>query len=301
MSKLEKILSKWNFKKIAALYLIIALLVGIACTGTVAWLYRERLNFAWQYSRLDEAKREDDLHTAADKTASASNDVVDVLILDNSNTVTYSAKNSDFANGSLELTKVGDEKKYLASDKYPNVVFQYVKSEEFMLNSIINKDFGKIRSDYDDDSAFESDLSSKTIYMLSRINIHGSDGKVYVITTPTSVPGGMIALKVTTALAMLFFCVYWVLVALWIYKDAAKCKLSPLYWGIIGLLTNLVGLIVYKIYKKNTAICKNCGAAQNVGHLYCSFCGSQLGTRCKNCGSKVGSKDSFCHNCGNKI
>lgn len=259
--------------------------------GTVGYLYRERLNFAWQYSRLEEAKDSEKLRAAAQKTASASADVVDVLILDENNRVTFSAKNSEFVGGTLELAKVGAEKKYLASAAYPDAVFQYVKSEEFMLNSIINKDFGKFRTDYDDDSAFESGLASKTIYLLSRVNVHKSGSRIYVITIPTSVPGGMTALKVTAALAMRFFCVYWVLIALWMYRDAAKCKLSGLYWGLIGLLTNLIGLIVYKIYKRSTAICPACGAAQNAGHLFCTFCGSPLGKRCGACGSKVGAKD----------
>ena len=139
--------------------------------GTVGYLYRERLNFAWQYSRLEEAKAPEKLRAAAQKTASASADV--------------------------------------ASAAYPDAVFQYVKSEEFMLNSIINKDFGKFHTDYDDDSAFESGLASKTIYLLSRVNVHKSGSRIYVITIPTSAPGGMTALKVTAALAMLFFCVYW--------------------------------------------------------------------------------------------
>ena len=92
-----------------------------------------------------------------------------------------------------------------------------------------------------------------------------------------------------------------VAVALWLYKDAAACKLSPLYWGLIGLFTNLVGLIVYKIYKRSMAVCTGCGAAQPAEHLYCSCCGAALGARCNSCGSKVGAKDSFCHHCGNKI
>ena len=301
MNKLEKILSKWNFKKIAVWYLILAIVAGVACAGAVGFLYRERLNFAWQYSRLEEARDEAALKTAADKTAAASADVVDVLILDGNGQVTYSAKNSAFASGTLELVKAGSEKKYLTSAAHPDAVFQYVKSEEFMINSIINKDFGKIRSDYDDDSAFESGLAQKTIYMLSRVGIHGSDGKVYVITVPTTVPGGMTAIKATAALAMLFFCVYWVLIALWMYRDAAKCRLSSLYWGLIGLFTNLIGLIVYKIYKRSMAVCTVCGAAQSAEHLYCSFCGTQLGVRCEGCGCKVGPKDSFCHHCGKKI
>ena len=301
MNKLEKILSKWNFKKIAVGYIILAVAAGIACAGAVGFIHRERLNFAWQYSRLEEAKDESALKTAADKTAAASADVVDVLILDGNGQVTYSAKNSEFASGTLELVKAGGEKKYLVSAEHADAVFQYVKSEEFMLKSIISKDFGKIRSEYDDDSAFDSGLSDKTIYMLSRIAVRGGDSKVYVITVPTTVPGGMAAIKVTAALGVLFFCAYWVLIALWMYKDAAKRKLSPLYWGLIGLFTNIIGLIVYKIYKRSMAVCSVCGAAQNPDHLFCSACGAQLGTRCASCGSKVGSKDSFCHHCGNKI
>ncbi len=301
MNKFEKILSKWNFKKIAVWYLILAIVTGFVCLGTVGYIYRERLNFAWQYSRLEEAKNDTALKTVADKTAAASADVVDVLILDENNQVTYSAKNSVFATGPLELVKAGNEKKYLISAEHPNAIFQYVKSEEFMLNSIINKDFGKIRSDYDDDSIFDSGLAQKSIYMLSRIGVHGSKSRVYVITVPTTVPGGMTAIKVTAALAMLFFCIYWVLIALWMYRDAASCRLSPLYWGLIGLFTNLIGLVVYKIYKRSMAICTACGAAQSADHLYCSVCGTQLGSCCESCGHKVGPRDGFCHHCGNKI
>lgn len=169
-----------------------------------------------------------------------------------------------------------------------------------MLNSVINKDFGEIRSDFDDDSAFENALTAKSVYMLSAVKIHGG-GKVYVVTVPTSVPGGMTAVKAYAALAMLFFCIYWVLVALWLYKDAAHAKLSPIYWGLIGLFTNIIGLIVYKIYKRSMAVCASCGAAQNAGHLYCSSCGAELGKRYNSCGCKVGLKDIFCAHCGNKI
>ena len=53
-----------------------------------------------------------------------------------------------------------------------------------------------------------------------------------------------------------------------------------------------------RIYKRSTAICPACGAAQNAGHLFCTFCGSPLSKRCGACGSKVGAKDQFCHHCG---
>lgn len=300
MNKLGKALSKWNFKKIAILYIVIALIAGAACVGATAYIYRERLSFAWQYSRLEEAKDAGALTAAADKTAASSADVVDVLILDGGNQVTYSAKNSEFSTGTFELVKLDDNKKYLVTPQHPDAVFQYVKSEEFMLKSIISRDFGRFRDDYDDDVVFSGALSEKTLYMLSRVNTHEGD-RVYVITIPTSVPGGMTALKASAALAMLFFCVYWALAALWLYKDAFSCGLSPLYWGLIGLFTNLIGIIVYKIYKRSMAICPSCGAAQSAGHLYCSFCGTQLGARCSSCGAQLDPKDVFCHHCGIKI
>lgn len=301
MSNFEKKIVKWNFKKIAIGYLIIAVFLGLVGAVSVGILYRERLNFAWQYSRLHEAEDENTVKTAADKTASASSDVVDILITDQENQVIYSAKNSEFSKGAFSLEKLGEEKKYLLCARYPDAAFRYVKSEEFMLRSIINKDFGKIKEDYGDDSFFENALSSKNIYMLNVIRLRENGQKLYVISAPTTVPHGSIALKAFAALALLLFCIYWVLIALWLYADAAKCKLSPIYWGLIGLLTNLIGLIVYKIYKRSLAICPSCGAAQFGENLYCTVCGAALGKRCESCGRKVGDKDIYCRHCGNRV
>ncbi|MEE8808630.1 MAG: zinc ribbon domain-containing protein [Lactimicrobium sp.] len=301
MNKLENTLMKWNFKKIAKWYVILALITGLTCIGIVGYIYRERLSFAWQYARLKEADNETDARTYAYKTANASSDVVDVLILDDTNKILYSAKNSSFSTGTLNLEKAGDEKKYLVSSQYPDAAFQYVKSDDFLLQSILNKDFGRIKHDYDEDAAFDNTLSNKTVYMLSRLHIHDTAMKIYVISIPTTVSGGILSLKISAALAMLFFCIYWVLIALWLYRDAAKHKLASLYWGLIGLCTNIIGLIVYLIYKHSLAICPACGAAQRTDHLYCTNCGKQLGTLCPHCGSQISSKDHFCPHCGKKV
>ena len=299
MNKLENVLQKWNFKKIAVWYILLALITGVICVGTIGYFYRERLSFALHYSQIKEAADTAELHSAADKTAAASPDVVDVIVLNRENRVTYSAKKSEFAGDKLVFERLSDNRKYLSVDTHPDAVFRYVKSREFMISSIINKDFGEIRSDYDDDF-FGSDISGKTVYMLTSVTAPDG-GEVCVITVPTAVSGGKTAIKISAALAMLFFSVYWVLVALWLVKDAAKCKLPSLYWGLIGLFTNLVGVIVYKIYKRGMACCGGCGAAQPSEHIFCSFCGSQLGKCCEKCGWKVQPNDNFCHRCGNKI
>ena len=82
--------------------------------------------------------------------------------------------------------------------------------------------------------------------------------------------------------------------------DATKAKLYPLFWGIIVLLTNVAGVIVYQLYKRGNVTCPACGASQSKSHLYCVFCGSKLGESCQNCGSPVGKGDAYCPHCGRK-
>lgn len=300
MNKLEKFLSRFNFKKAAVWYIIIAVIVGIACTVTLAVMYRERISFAWEYSRLKESTDKNASYTLADKAAAASNDITDIIFVDEKGKIIYSAKNSQFADKPFLPQKFGNDKKYLTVGQYPDIVFKYVKSDEFLLTSVLNEDIGRALEDFEDDSVFENRLSSKTVYMLNCIHNKNTE-KIYIISSPTSVPGGTIAIKLTAASAMLFFCVYWVLIALWMYADAAKSKLSPIYWGLIGLFTNIIGLIVYKIYKFSSSVCPCCRAVQNSQHLFCSHCGAQLGARCESCGAKINAKDHFCHRCGNKI
>ncbi len=45
---------------------------------------------------------------------------------------------------------------------------------------------------------------------------------------------------------------YWIGLALWVYKDAGRRKLNASLWGLLILITNLVGFIVYLIYNKIT-------------------------------------------------
>ena len=47
MKKFDKFISKINFKKVAITYIIIALVLGIACCVTVGVVFSERLNFAY--------------------------------------------------------------------------------------------------------------------------------------------------------------------------------------------------------------------------------------------------------------
>lgn len=304
MSRFEEKLAQWKFKRIAVAYLITAAVIGVACAAAAGYVYRDRLSFAWQYSRVSADARKknvSELQQELSQLASSSSDVVDILILDKSNNVTYSAKNSEFASGQFNLAKAGTDRNYLVSGKNGSAVFRFVKGDDFMLNSVFNTDFGEIRDEYRDENFFESSFSDKAVYMISFLGGKDSGNKIYIISEPTSVPGGALTLKIIAAAAVLMFMIYWVLLALWAYQNAAKAQLYPLLWGVVVLLTNVAGIIVYTLYKRGNATCPVCGASQSRLHLYCSSCGAKLGATCKNCGAQVGRKDVFCPNCGKKI
>lgn len=61
---------------------------------------------------------------------------------------------------------------------------------------------------------------------------------------------------------MLLFMVCLIIVALWVYQNALKSKLSAPAWGIITLFTNIAGVLVYLIYKHINDVCGYCGAVQ---------------------------------------
>jgi len=301
MGKFNAMIEKLNFKKIAIAYIFIVTAVAVISAIAAGVIFKDRISFALQYSKLSEAAEKNtsrDLQTDINKLA-ASTDVVDVLMLDASNKVTYSAKNSEFSKDSFDLKKTEEHSEYLINGKNNNAVFRYVKGDEFMLASVFNMDFGGIKDEYREENFFERDFSNKTVYMLSFIG-EKNGGKIYVISKPTSVAAGAVTLKAVALAAVICFMLYWVLLALWTYQNALKSKLYPLLWGIIVLFTNIAGVIVYLIYKKGNLTCTQCGASQNRLHRFCTNCGAKLGLTCKGCGAPMSQKDTYCPNCGRK-
>lgn len=302
MIRFERFLSCLHFKKIALVYIVAAVLAALGCAIAVGTLYRDRLSFAWQYFRLDRAVESGDtaaLQSGIDRLA-ASGDVVDVLLLDANNQVLYSAKQSVYAGGQLNLSRVEGGGSYLVSDRSPQVVFRYVRKADFLLQSVFAFDWGDILEEYGDDAFYEGGFSQKNVCLLNYISDRDRGNKLYIISSPSAVPGGKTALKITACLAMLFFMIHWVLLALWTYQNAAKCRLHAPFWGIAVLLTNLVGVLIYQFYKHGNATCSHCGASQSRSHRYCAVCGTELGEACRACGLPLSARDHYCPRCGTK-
>lgn len=304
MNRLEHFILKWKFKKIAIAYIITTIIVGMGCVMAVGSVFKNKIAFAWQYARVKEAMEDsddDELQLRIDQLADSSPDVVDILVLDYTNNVLYSAKHSEFGSGQFNLSRNTEIGNYLVSDSHKNIVFKYAKGEEFMLASIFNGHFIDIKEEYDEAHFFEDGFSNKTVYMLNYLGKKDVGNKVYIISDPTTMTTGILTLKIIATMIMLFFMIYWVLLALWTYQDATKAKLYPIAWGMIVLLTNIAGIIVYLLYKRGNVMCPKCETSQNREQLFCTNCGIKLGANCINCGGHIKKYDKYCSHCGKEI
>lgn len=308
MKNFDRIVEKINFKRAAAVYLIAAVILGILSAGALGFLFREKLAFAYRYDQISEGVRHSagspaDLRAGLTGLANRSQDVADILILDSKNKIIFSAKNSGlFGSGSLTLAGSGEKgSRYLLDRENPNVFFRLVENGRFSVwKALLGKEHDEGRDDADD-FFYESNFNAEKVYSLSYLTDQKSGEKIYFIYDVQPVRNGEFYLKAAAALVMLFFMLYWVLVALWVYANALKSRLNQTAWGILALFTNLAGLCVYLVYRVGHQTCFRCGAAQSKESRYCTFCGAKLGQECENCHSIVADRDSYCKNCGQKI
>ncbi len=308
MIRFDAWVSKMKFKKALIIYLIALLLAGTLSAGFLAYKFRDKLTFAYEYHRISEKAEHDSgglesLKSDLSNLSQKSSDIVDILILNGQNQILYSAKNSSFsAKGTLQLTANAEKKEYFLMDQdNPEAYFWLVKNDKLTLSMAMLGFENEIKQDYKDHYFYEKNYGGKQVYLLSYITHSSSGNKVYFISDIKPVPGGKFYVKAVAALGMLFFMLYWVWLALWVYAQALKSKLNAPMWGIITLFTNLAGLFVFLIYRQGHQTCYQCGTLQNKGNIYCTCCGTRISQSCEACGGLVGNKDAFCKNCGHKL
>ena len=305
MKKLENLLCRVNFKKVFVIYLIVALVAGIASVSVLGYVFRDKIGLVIDYDRISEK-----LDHNTDATAIQSNlasfakknaDVVDVLILDKDNNILFSAKDSAIAkSGSLNLERDiqwENDHKYLVDPTNPEIMYRLTKNERLprSLDAVV-KGFDS-HEKYDDEYFFGAN-SAKTVYTLNYVRSENGNNKTYFIFDISPIINSIVYIKAVAAIAMLFFMLYWVLLALYVYADAAKSKLTATTWGALTLFTNLGGLFIYKIFRQSGKTCFKCKALQGKANLYCTECGAKIGESCGKCGSLANTHDKYCKGCG---
>ena len=109
----------------------------------------------------------------------------------------------------------------------------------------------------------------------------------------------------------------WVLVLIWVYRDAERRGMSGILWLLLVLIGNIVGLLIYAIIRSERPVrlnaeggvvgpgtaaskCPGCGNPLSAGHSFCPYCGKKLALApsCPSCGKPVEVNWKVCPVCG---
>lgn len=306
MGRLDEFLSRLNFKKITICYIITAIAMIIICLAITLFATKDKIFMAIDYQKashiFEKQGTGDALNLQLKKLSSDSNDVVNVVVVDKDNKVEFKANDNVVGeNNNLFFTPYESNKKYLYNNINNDILYKIVKEENLLLNLGYIQNNNKLSDDIDKEFSYEKDLGGKTIYFLNYMVNKKTNEKIYIIRNVTPIPYAERLLETMGTLLGLIFAIYWIGLALWVYKDANEKRTNAPLWGMLVLITNLGGLIVYSIYKQSNIVCFKCGTMQDKENIFCNHCGIQLHERCDKCSNIISKGNNYCSKCGHKI
>jgi RNA polymerase subunit RPABC4/transcription elongation factor Spt4 len=306
VNRFDEILSSINFKKAARIFVLLSVIILVICGAAVSYAMRDKLKMALDYNKVSESFRRNGnnntLQSELLKLSSDSSDIVNCIVVDKNNSVIYKL-NDNLVKGSdkFALTTLEANKKYLHDNINKDVVYRAASEENIILTKDYLKNHEQIVSDIDENLYFEKDLENKNVDLLNYLVNRDTKEKLYIMRTVPSMPIAESLVKTIGIIIGLIFIIYWIGVALWVYKDANQRKVNSALWGSIVLVTNIVGVIVYTMYKQTNKVCYRCGAIQSKDNIFCGSCGAQINERCDECSSIVGKNQNYCNSCGHKL
>ena len=107
----------------------------------------------------------------------------------------------------------------------------------------------------------------------------------------------------------------WILVIIWVYRDAERKGMNGFLWALLVLIGNLIGLIIYLIIRtdsrplppRNEDIesgvieCPRCHERIQKDFAFCPNCGEMLKPQCPKCQSEIQKEWKICPHCGAKL
>jgi hypothetical protein len=102
--------------------------------------------------------------------------------------------------------------------------------------------------------------------------------------------------------------VIFLLIAIWVYRDAESRRMSGVLWLLVVLVGGIIGLIVYLVVRKDKAVpmappsyAPGWGAPPPGGAAPPAVPPSAAGATCRNCGAPLEPGVTFCVRCGAKV
>jgi len=102
-------------------------------------------------------------------------------------------------------------------------------------------------------------------------------------------------------IGLVSFALFWLILPIWTFIDAKKRNYKPALWGILTLLTNVIGLIIYILTRREIFTCQSCGELLDDKHIFCPYCGTPNRNICTACNRIIEKGWIFCPYCSQKI
>lgn len=287
-----------NFKKTFIAFFACMLAFVVAAVSYLTFVYQNQWGAAAEFENISSdiasgARTVQDVKDQLAQIASSFPGIIDVIVLDETGQVTYSANNSRFAqDGALESGKAQiapEIGRGFPRDRMP--LGDRDKGGRFQERD----DF-----DFNGRRAAAGQFSQRDGYIVRSVIDNATGEQVLFISNPRALWNGRVSIpiRVIGIIGWLFFIAFKLLLCLWVYADSKKHGKSTILWTVLTLLTGLIGWIVYLIARGNTQKCIKCGAGQSVANQYCVKCGNCLKTMCANCNTVASGGDAYCKKCG---
>ena len=308
MNKLLNLINKLNFKKITIVYLAISLLLLTACFVTVAYLMKDKIYLGFDFVRISKMVEHqgitENVKVRLKKLVADSHNVKNAFIVDEKNNISFRTNNSVIGNnGKFELKPYVSYRKIFRDVNNPKVIYKVIKGDDLFSDDGFVKHFHGREGDSElyDDFSYMEDLSSNEIYLLNYTKDRKTGEKIFSVRNVDPIYYTKRIVKIIGFILIPILALYWIGLALWVYRDAGKKQANAALWGLLVLLTNFVGLLIYIMVKQNSKVCYKCGVMQGKENAFCIQCGVKLSNLCGNCGSIVNKNNVYCGKCGNKI
>lgn len=112
-------------------------------------------------------------------------------------------------------------------------------------------------------------------------------------------------------LMSLLLLVIWIVVIVWVYRDAERRGMNGVLWALLVLIGNLIGLLIYLIVRSDIAFasqsrqatktCPGCQKPVSATFAFCPHCGTRLQNVCPGCGKPIEETWKVCPHCGEKM
>lgn len=309
-------IKKVNFKRVAIAYFIASIILVTACIVTIVYVMKDEIQYASEYTQIYKKVQrngiDEDVTKSVEKLVKSFPVIRNGFILDKSGNISYKVNDNIVGDqDKFELKPYQMNYKYFEDNINNNIIYRVVEVTGFIVTENFIKDVSAEKNNhsyidfFDDedensDISFVLDLTAKELKILNYIIDNKNGTRILLIREVATIPSADFIFRVIRIIITFVIACFWIGLALWVYKDADLKYINAPLWGLLVLLTNLVGLIVYIIIKQNGKVCNECGAIQGKDSLFCGKCGVKFIDTCQHCDGMLNRFDVYCTKCGNR-